>query len=432
MASPPPPPPSIVPQKRPSLSSNASVASNPAKRRNTLHPLRQTSFPAVDAAPYAAGTSSVYSDAGSVTGSMVSGISGGGGGGPAATKKRGRPKKNAPTQAGSAVAGSDSGVRPRGEGTGDSVLGRPGSRSGKSAGGSAVDGGDGEEDDDYEVGEGEGEGDLEEQMQREADEKGLIWELIQNTMNPNGQRGELFKSVKLSERSLKKIVNQTCSQSVAQRPIKALGFAVKWFVGEIVELACDVQDEMAERWDEAVEKKLWLEELAEARKKAQVEAEKEREKENQEPGNRDKDIDGGTRANGEADPHPQSRKPDGDTNSTATTTTTTTTNTQTANTTSSPSNQNPSPIIINNPNPKPKKPHPPKPGFTLSGHENPHRGGLLPEHLREALRRYRAGEGNGVGFGGLSVGMLGSKGGKGWAVEGVGSGMGGGGGRLFR
>jgi transcription initiation factor TFIID subunit 11 len=47
---------------------------------------------------------------------------------------------------------------------------------------------------------------------------------------------------------------------------------------------------------------------------------------------------------------------------------------------------------------------------------NPHRGGLLPDHLREALRRYRAnGEGGGVGFEGLSHPLLGSHGSKVWA-----------------
>jgi transcription initiation factor TFIID subunit 11 len=42
---------------------------------------------------------------------------------------------------------------------------------------------------------------------------------------------------------------------------------------------------------------------------------------------------------------------------------------------------------------------------------NPHRGGLLPDHLREALRRYKAdGDGGGVGFEGLSHGLLGVQG----------------------
>lgn len=46
---------------------------------------------------------------------------------------------------------------------------------------------------------------------------------------------------------------------------------------------------------------------------------------------------------------------------------------------------------------------------------NPHRGQLLPAHLREALRRYkRDGEGGGVGFSGLSMGNLGVRGSVTW------------------
>ena len=167
---PPPPPPPIIPQKRPSLSSNASASGNPNKRRTALHPLRQTSFPALDAAPYATGTPSVYSDAGSVTGSMLSGVSGS----ITTAKKRGRPKKNAPTQAGSLAPGSESGARPRGGATSESASGRPESRSGRSAGGSLMDVGEADEDDDDDgLGDAEAEGDLEIQTERDDEEKGL-------------------------------------------------------------------------------------------------------------------------------------------------------------------------------------------------------------------------------------------------------------------
>lgn len=91
--------------------------------------------------------------------------------------------------------------------------------------------------------------------------------------------------------------------------------------------------------------------------------------------------------------------------------------------------------------PPPRRKRPPPPAHaTLSGHENPHRGGLLPEHLVEAVRRYRTNEDHGgVGFGGLSTAGLGVKGGKVGMVENLGMGFGratqGGevsGGRLFR
>ncbi|PWY79607.1 hypothetical protein BO70DRAFT_362774 [Aspergillus heteromorphus CBS 117.55] len=58
---------------------------------------------------------------------------------------------------------------------------------------------------------------------------------------------------------------------------------------------------------------------------------------------------------------------------------------------------------------------------------NPHRGQLLPSHLREALRRYkRDGEGGGVGFSGLSMGNLGVRGSVTWTAGSVG------GRRIFR
>lgn len=58
---------------------------------------------------------------------------------------------------------------------------------------------------------------------------------------------------------------------------------------------------------------------------------------------------------------------------------------------------------------------------------NPHRGQLLPAHLREALRRYkRDGEGGGVGFSGLSMGNLGVQGSVTWNAGGIG------GRRIFR
>ncbi|KAL5355385.1 hTAFII28-like protein conserved region-domain-containing protein [Aspergillus floccosus] len=58
---------------------------------------------------------------------------------------------------------------------------------------------------------------------------------------------------------------------------------------------------------------------------------------------------------------------------------------------------------------------------------NPHRGQLLPSHLREALRRYkRDGEGGGVGFSGLSMGSMGVRGSVTWSAGSVG------GRRIFR
>ena len=58
---------------------------------------------------------------------------------------------------------------------------------------------------------------------------------------------------------------------------------------------------------------------------------------------------------------------------------------------------------------------------------NPHRGQLLPSHIREALRRYkRDSEGGGVGFSGMSMENLGVRGAFTWNSGSVG------GRRLFR
>ncbi|PYH96160.1 hypothetical protein BO71DRAFT_349853 [Aspergillus ellipticus CBS 707.79] len=87
----------------------------------------------------------------------------------------------------------------------------------------------------------------------------------------------------------------------------------------------------------------------------------------------------------------------------------------------------------NSPNPlhTPSTPNPSLPAPRRDGNAklppNPHRGQLLPSHLREALRRYkRDGEGGGVGFSGLSMGNLGVRGSVTWTAGSVG------GRRIFR
>lgn len=72
-------------------------------------------------------------------------------------------------------------------------------------------------------------------------------------------------------------------------------------------------------------------------------------------------------------------------------------------------------------------PAPPRPRREFVPPPNPHRGQLLPSHLREALRRSkRDGEGGGVGYSGLSMDNLGVKGSFTWNSGPVG------GRRLFR
>lgn len=72
-------------------------------------------------------------------------------------------------------------------------------------------------------------------------------------------------------------------------------------------------------------------------------------------------------------------------------------------------------------------PIPPRPRREFRPPPNPHRGQLLPSHLREAVRRIkRDGEGGGVGYSGLSMENLGVRGAFTWNSGSVG------GRRLFR
>lgn len=194
-----------------------------------------------------------------------------------------------------------------------------------------------------------------------------------------------------------------------------MNLALKWFTGEIVEQAVRVQDEMALKWELGLLKRLQREELEEQEKESKKKTEKRTIDGQDAPdpsSNQENDIKTADTTNNNNDHSPTSTLP------------------------ISSSSVPPSPPPQRRPRP------PPPPNTTLSGHENPHRGGLLPEHLFEAIRRYRATEGHGgVGFGGLSMVGQGVKGGKTWAVEevGVAGGRGRGahggevvGGRLFR
>lgn len=95
-----------------------------------------------------------------------------------------------------------------------------------------------------------------------------------------------------------------------------------------------------------------------------------------------------------------------------------------------------SPAVGNHVSPSPSKkpsqssaqtPVPPRPRREFRPPPNPHRGQLLPSHLREAVRRIkRDGEGGGVGYSGMSMENLGVSGAFTWNSGSVG------GRRLFR
>lgn len=176
-------------------------------------------------------------------------------------------------------------------------------------------------------------------------------------------RYRMYKRSTLNKTQLKRIVNQTVSQSVTALPLIAIGAYSKFFVGEIVTRAVDVQKEWAAAFDENT------------RRQHEREQECEREE-------KQKDEEGQAKSGESKAPDTKAGDPRGS-------------------------------------DAKAKK---------RMFVPNPHKGGLLPDHLREALRRYKGdGDGGGVGFGSTSLGMMGSQGAGTWRV-----GNGAGARRLFR
>ncbi|GAD96869.1 transcription initiation factor TFIID subunit beta [Paecilomyces variotii No. 5] len=420
MSSPPPlqqnPP---NPRKRPSISS---TASQQGMKRARMHPLRQTSFPAsLDADPR---VFSATSDAGSVTGSFTGSL----GGASAATgegvfagakaKKRGRKskveKEREREDATSTRAGTVDGTR-----TGSVDADGGSVRAGGGGGGD-----DGDDDEDFDD-EGELLGGDEGPTDTEAEKKNLA--ILVDAFNPiQSARYDLFKRAKLRKETLRRIVNHALSQSVPASVVTTINGFTKVFAGEIIEKARTVQAEWAEAHDNAALAAFEAEEAAEEAKLAEAKAAEaakavsetasqstpdpsksreasatEEHKPNgmkQEPAERNGDT-----LPSSVPPHvpSPSAPPNGQYNPS-----------------SAPSSQGTAPATPNQEQIRPKR------EFKLP--PNPHRGQLLPTHLREALRRYKRDcEGGGVGMSGLSLQNLGVSGAFTWSV-------GSGGRRLFR
>jgi transcription initiation factor TFIID subunit 11 len=194
--------------------------------------------------------------------------------------------------------------------------------------------------------------------------------LLVDAFNPlQSERYDLFKRAKLRKETLRRIVNHALSQSVPASVVTTINGFTKVFAGEIIEKARTVQKEWAEAHDQAALARLAQEEAA---------------------------ADGTSDAGANNEAHSAVKHELVETN--------TDTNTAGA-------------FRISAPGGSARVKLPP----------NPHRGQLLPSHLREALRRYkRDGEGGGVGFSGLSLGNLGVRGSVTWSAGSVG------GRRLFR
>lgn len=415
-----------------------------------MHPLRQTSFPvSADNDPRVYGSTSVKSepDGGSVTGSFTGSLA------ESFDGVKGRKRK------GKGQGQGKKGDRDRdddGSVKGGKRKGGGGSNKGggKRAGGSKTGAGDGDEDgegddddeymDDAEMLAGEGGGPA---MDAKAEKENLAYVtnrtiscsfvvifLRTNLISLDGRvlidafnsdqstRYDLFKRAKLSKPALRKIVNQTLSQSVPPNVVTTVSGYSKIFIGEIIEKARTVQEEWANAADNAA--------IAAAEEAERKDAER------------------------------QINTPAATATSTpaATPTTTTNTNANTPTNTTTIKQEEPSGVVVKTEDFQPSLPstqttvegtpplqspnfnRPPitaatttttssnnveKPPFKLP--PNPHRGPLLPAHIREALRRYkRAGEGGNVGFSGLSMKGLGVKGSSSWNINGAG------GRRLFR
>lgn len=190
--------------------------------------------------------------------------------------------------------------------------------------------------------------------------------LLVDAFNPlQSERYDLFKRAKLRKETLRRIVNHALSQSVPASVVTTINGFTKVFAGEMIEKARTVQKEWADAQDQAA--LAWL-----------SQDDPTSEETNQSATNNEHltgvksepaETDGGV-SSGAAEV------------------------------------------------------------FRVSAHSgsgslklppNPHRGQLLPSHLREALRRYkRDGEGGGVGFSGLSLGNLGVRGSVTWSAGSVG------------
>ncbi|KAB8200544.1 hTAFII28-like protein conserved region-domain-containing protein [Aspergillus parasiticus] len=374
MSSPPP----TNPLKRPSISSSASQPLGTNPKRPRMHPLRQTSFPTtIDADSRAYGAAS---DAGSVTGSFTGSLGGTSADGVFRNKKRGRKSKAEKEREREDVA--------RGE-MRSSVDAEGSVRAGATGGGG---GDDGDDDEDFED-EGELLGREEGATDTEAEKKNLA--LLVDAFNPlQSERYDLFKRAKLRKETLRRIVNHALSQSVPASVVTTINGFTKVFAGEIIEKARTVQAEWAEAHDQAAIAAFEAEEAATMARAANASAP-------------------GTPGPGTPGPGglPQVKQESSNPSSFPATR---------APATPAPSGVASSQQSVNG-TVQPTKER------ILKLPPNPHRGQLLPSHLREALRRWkRDGEGGGVGFSGLSMGNLGVRGSVTWGAGSVG------GRRIFR
>ncbi len=254
-------------KKRPSIgppsqsATTAHYSSQAAKRPKHQHPLRQTSFPATGAQAGFYTPTAPRSETGSVSASLASGVSGTTGGG--GKRSRGRPKKrkNQPHDIQTGRGEDDS----NNDGASTTLDGlasnhnspprgrRGGTKSIISATGPANAADDAQDDDDDPNAPlADPNSDESRLLHAEmAKEKENIAQLQEALTPDQMQRYVVYNRTKLKASTLKRIVNQTVSQSVTTNPLQAVQWVGKVFVGEIVEAARVVQGEWADRWEVA-------------------------------------------------------------------------------------------------------------------------------------------------------------------------------------
>lgn len=247
--------------------------------------------------------------------------------------------------------------------------------------------------------------------------------LIDAFDSAQSSRYNMFKRSKLRKETLRKTVNHVLSQSVPPSVVTTVNGYTKLFIGEIVEKARTVQREWADAYDQLLievaeaEAAKAMEPAASATSSGNASAdtsavEKQPPEENmkQTPTPNDSFLFGIAEAAQQNSPYPPV----------------------------TPSNVLPNVVPDGMPSSTPQTPNPAPtttPHFNNLATDtkpfrlppNPHRGQLLPSHIREAHRRYKLdGEGGGVGYSGLSLKGLGTKGAVTCSIGGVG------GKRLFR
>ncbi|GAM36203.1 transcription factor TFIID complex subunit [Talaromyces pinophilus] len=405
MSSPPPTNPNpLLPRKRPSISSTASGQA----KRPRMHPLRQTSFPTGMGFEFDSSRSRAPSDAGSVTGSFTGSLGGASSvlDGP---KKRGRKKKADKEREDASIRGGADGRSTR---VGSVDIDGGSVRGG--AGGAATAGGNedaGEEEEEQDM-EGDMLGGTEGFLDLATEKKNLA--VLTGSFTPlQADRYEKWNRTRLRKETLRRIVNHALSQSVPQSVVTVVNGFTKVFIGEIIEKARTVQDEWAKAFDLAA-LVTWEREQAELEAAAAAKAQAEEEAKARADAVAKAKEEGEAKARAEA-------QANGESATASSTPAETEEGDKTINGLKHESQSPPGPNNItaslsaagfptNHLTPHASTPMTTQPvngikvettpaaNRTFVPPVNPHRGQLLPDHIREALRRYkRDGEGGGTG-----------------------------------